>query len=283
MRGSGSSEALYDHAARMFPSVGRQARRAAARTARDIAVRCEELGIGILGLHEQSYPPLLATIPDPPPVLYVRGDAAVLRRRSVAVVGTREASPAGEKLARAIAGFACQRGYQVVSGLARGIDTAAHEGAVDGGGGTLAVLAHGLHTVTPAANAELAERIISSGGALVSEHPPGVEPKRYEYVRRNRIQSGLCRCSILVESGRLGGAVKQAEFVRRQGRVLVAVLPGTKETERQLEQGGAKYIIARLGAHGVKSMGELHAVFEGLEAGPGHAPPWEPQTKLAWD
>lgn len=185
---------------------------------------CERLDVNVLSLVDAEYPDRLREVADAPPVIYARGSTSALSLPAVAVVGTRKASDAGGRAARAISTCLVGEGLSVVSGLALGIDTHAHLGALDAHGCTIAVLAHGLDTISPASNRSLAARIVAEGGALVSEHPPGVPPRPAEFARRNRIQSGLSACSVVVESGDTGGTMIQAEFAREQGRPLFAVL-----------------------------------------------------------
>lgn len=225
----------------------------AERRTRDLVHRCEDLGIAIIGIGEPGYPKLLAKIRDAPPVLFVRGELALEERPGVAVVGTRKASGAGLRIARTIASFLARRQYTVVSGLALGIDAAGHEGSLEGRGPTVAVLAHGLDIVTPAAHRDLAARILAEGGALVSEHPPGVPPHRAEFVRRNRIQSGMSIASIVVESDVEGGSMHQARFTSNQGRKLLTVLAATDESRDDLNESGARKLIADLHATAIRS------------------------------
>jgi len=186
---------------------------------------CLNFSIRIISPLDPEYPKTLAHIEDFPPFLYVLGNISSLSMISSAVVGTRDASFLGLSWGRQIAEILVNYGFSIVSGLALGIDTAAHEGALQAKGTTVSILAHGLDKVTPASNKKLAERIVANGGTLVSEHPPGVPPRRPEYVRRNRIQSGLSVCSIVVESGESGGAIHQGNFTTRQGRRLYCVIP----------------------------------------------------------
>ena len=189
-------------------------------------------------------------------MLFARGSVEALTSTGVAVVGTRRASQAGLAIARTIAQALVRRGITVVSGLALGIDAAAHQGALDEGGRTVAVLAHGLHTILPKSNRAIGEAMLKSGGALLSEHPPGAQAHRAEFVRRNRIQSGMSICSVIVESDVEGGAMHQANFTRKQGRPLLTVLKASPEPG-DLNEAGARHLIAKLGATAVSTTGEL--------------------------
>lgn len=229
---------------------------------------CQSVGIEVLCMLDAEYPEKLKAIIDAPPILYVRGRALALCMRSIAVVGTRQASTAGKRSAHGIAEYLAGRGCSVVSGLALGIDTAAHVGALEGKGATVAVLAHGLDTVAPTSNRALANRILESGGALVSEHPPGTPPRPPEFARRNRIQSGLSDASIIVESGAEGGAMIQAKFTHEQGRVLCAVLSEDPEHNR----AGAERLIREFGARPIRRRGDLDALLTGESTSPPDRP-----------
>lgn len=221
--------------------------------------RCAAASIWIMSALDEKYPPLLRSIADFPPILYGRGSIqAVSHIPAVAVVGTREASELGRVWAHKIAKLLAENQVSTVSGLALGIDTAAHHGALEGHGITVAVMAHGLDTIAPASNRDLAASILESGGVLISEHPPGVPPRPPEFVRRNRIQSGMSVASIVVESGEIGGAIHQAKFTYDQGRLLYAALP-PEELRRQYDfkASGAGVLMARFGAKAIESQGQL--------------------------
>lgn len=173
-------------------------------------------GIQVAIAQSSDYPDALKGIRSTPFFLYYKGDIAPLSERNVAIIGTRKPSLAGERQAKAIARDLVGKGIGIVSGLALGCDTAGHEGALEGEGYTCAVLAHGLDIVTPPANAELAQRILDSGGSLVSEHAPGVPPRRGQYVSRNRIQSGLSTHVIIIETTVTGGSMHTARFAKEQ-------------------------------------------------------------------
>lgn len=175
-------------------------------------------------IHDAAfYPSLLRTIPDPPPTLYVRGELAP--KRCVACVGTREPSAFGIEVTRRIVRALVARGYGIVSGLASGVDTVAHRTALEAGGYTIAVLAHGLDSVYPAANRELAKEILAAGGALVGEHPDQTSPSPRSFVRRNRIQSGLSLGTIVMQTDLAGGSMHTARFTLVQGRKLFVPVP----------------------------------------------------------
>jgi DNA processing protein len=176
-------------------------------------------------LGDSEYPQLLAQISDPPKCLWTRGDRSALRPVAVAVIGARAASQEGLIAAGEIACDLARAGIVVVSGLARGIDSAAHVGALDGGGKTIAVLGTGIDRVYPAENDLLAERI-AANGLLMTEFPPGTHPEDWHFPRRNRIISGLSKAVVVVEAKEKSGSLITARLAADQGRDVMAV-PGT--------------------------------------------------------
>lgn len=184
------------------------------------------LGIQPIPFFSDAYPDSLRTINDAPPFIYVRGDVGVLNELpGVSVVGTRKATKIGLAIAERISKFLSENGWIVVSGLALGIDAAAHEGALLGRSKTVAVLAHGLEKAQPSANQMLAQRILDAGGVWVSEHEYGVKAKPAFFVHRNRIQVGLSCASVIVEGELKSGSMTQAEFCLRYKRHLFGVTP----------------------------------------------------------
>ena len=195
---------------------------AAGRYADDQLGRLERLGGRLVTLWDTDYPSHLAKIFDPPPFLFVRGSFAESDNASIALVGTRNPSPYGllmaERFARALAAL----GIPVVSGLARGIDTAAHAASVRTGNRTVAVIGSGLDVLYPPENAALAERIVAYG-ALLSEFPLGTQPDAVNFPRRNRIVSGMTLGTLVIETGTDGGAMITASLAADQGREVFAV------------------------------------------------------------
>ncbi len=167
---------------------------------------CARLGLHVLLFGWPSYPHQLCRLPDAPALLFVRGTLVPERRPRIAVIGTRHPSPWGIRTAKACAGQVAKAHGVVVSGLARGIDSAAHWGALEAKCGTWAVLAHGL-AVAPSSNIELAHRIVEEDGALISEYRPGEPPRRYHFIERDRIQAGLVDAVLVVETGTQGGSM----------------------------------------------------------------------------
>ena len=181
-------------------------------------------GVSILPLNHPEYPDLLRQISDPPPLLFVRGRLTP-SDLAIAIVGARSATDYGLSTARRLAAHLAGSRVLVVSGLAMGIDTAAHQGALSGGGRTVAVLGSGLGRIYPPENRALAERIADSG-ALVSELPMDSGPDAHHFPRRNRIISGMCRGTVVVEAGRRSGALITARLAVEQNREVFAV-PGS--------------------------------------------------------
>lgn len=174
---------------------------------------------------DSNYPSLLAAIGDPPQRLWIRGDHSFLTSTCVAVVGARFASPDGLAAASEIAGDLVRAGIVVVSGLARGIDAAAHRGALAAGGRTIAVLGTGIDRVYPPEN-EVLTGEIAARGLLISEFPPGSPPEDWHFPRRNRIISGLSKAVVVVEAKEKSGSLITARLAADQGRDVMAV-PGT--------------------------------------------------------
>lgn len=190
---------------------------------------------------EPDYPRALLAIDTAPPMLAVRGEAAVLSRPTIAIVGSRNASGAGGAFTERLASDLGRDGFVVVSGLARGIDTRAHRAAL--ATGTVAVLAGGHDRIYPAENVPLTERILAEGGAIVTEMPLGWEPRGRDFPRRNRIVSGLSYGVVVVEAARRSGSLITARFALEQGREVFAV-PGSPldpraEGTNDLIRGGA--------------------------------------------
>jgi DNA processing protein len=178
----------------------------------------------VLGWGDARYPAWLAQIVDPPIVLWTRGDLSILSRASVAVVGSRRPSAVGLMVAERLAAGLARAGLVVTSGLATGIDGAAHRGALDGGGATVAVLGCGVDVTYPRTHAALATAV-AAGGCLVSEFPPGTPPRTHHFPLRNRIISGLSRATVVVEAAERSGSLITARMALEQGRGVGAV-PG---------------------------------------------------------
>ena len=215
--------------------------------------RLKREGWGLVSISEAGYPSLLREIHDPPPLLYVRGDPRVLRLPAICIVGSRSAGRRGILTARSLAAGLSERGLLVVSGLARGIDGAAHEGALERGGVTCAVLGSGLDICYPPENGPLADRI-ERQGAILSELPLGTPPMRHNFPRRNRILSGISLGVVVVEAGMRSGAMVTARMAREQDRELFAV-PGP--VEKPMSRG--PHALIRNGAYLVETIEDVMA------------------------
>lgn len=202
------------------------------------------LGGRFLFLGSPLYPPLLALLEDAPPALAVLGNPALLSARQIGLVGARSASAAGRRMAEQLAGELAQAGLAITSGLARGIDAAAHEGTLAAKGATIAVVAGGLDEPYPPENAPLQARIIAEGGAVVAEAPLGTAPLARHFPRRNRIVAGLVLGVVVVEAAPKSGSLITARLALEAGREVFAV-PGNPLDPRA--RGGNDLI--RQGAH----------------------------------
>ena len=200
-----------------------------------------------------GYPPLLQAIPDPPPVLWLRGGSPpeLLALPSVAIVGARACTSYGRSVARTLGRELAAAGLVVVSGLARGIDGEAHRGALDAGGVTVGVLGCGIDRDYPAAHRDLAGRMAEKG-LIVSEYEPGVEPAPWRFPARNRIIAGLCMATVVVEARERSGALITADFALEDGREVMAV-PG--EITSAVSAGSNALL--RLGATPVTSAADV--------------------------
>jgi DNA processing protein len=242
----GSAAAALDALPELARRGGARARiriASADEVARELAA-AEAFGARFVAMGEPDYPERLARIEGAPPILALSGGPGVCRRPAVAIVGARNASLSGRKFAGMVARDLGLAGFVVVSGLARGIDASAHEASLDTG--TIAVFAGGLDRLYPPENAGLAERIVATGGALVSEMPFGWEPRARDFPRRNRLVSGIALGVVVVEAAVRSGSLHTARFAAEQGREVFAV-PGSPldprtEGTNELIRGGATLI-----------------------------------------
>lgn len=217
LRDSGAWDAAYDRAIGVV----------AAAEARDIQ---------IISAWQDGYPSALREIQDRPPVIYLRGE---LRDsvRNVACIGTREPSLFGVEVTKRIVSVLVERGWGIISGLALGVDALAHEAALVGRGYTVAILANGLDAVYPKKNEALAERILSSGGAVLSEQPVGVPAIARHLVQRDRLQSGMSVATIVMQTDIKGGSMHTVRYTLTQGRLLVTPVPTGKHRAEPKSQG----------------------------------------------
>ena len=229
--------------------LDKRGEQASARNEIDLA---NQAGVMLLNSESKQYPGQLRRIPDPPPLLYVKGDPAGSEDPAVAIVGTRKCTGYGRDMARELAQGLVRSGINVISGLAHGIDSAAHQGAMHAGGRTAAVLGSGLNVIYPAANRRLADEIVDTGGALMSEFPMDCEPEKWNFPRRNRIVSGLSRAVVVIEAPEKSGALITAACAMEQGRDVMAV-PGN--VKNRLNKGPHRLI--RDGACLVESVDDI--------------------------
>ena len=211
------------------PGLSRAVATAIRDTALDVGRRVMEmsaaLGVQVLFPDDSRYPHLIATIPDPPPVLFALGEHSLASRPAIAIVGSRDHSSYGGEVCRTLSRLVAERGIVVVSGMARGLDAVAHQAALDSGGATIGVLGNGHGVVYPAANRRLYQQV-AHRGLLLSEFPPGERPTAGSFPRRNRLISGLARLTVIVEAAAGSGALITAGTALDQGREVMAV-PGS--------------------------------------------------------
>lgn len=242
----GSAEMIYDLlGGTMLSIAGEKAYKALTESKNRGLDKIEEKlhssGAGLIVRGESGYPYLLEEISDPPHALFIRGTPGD-DEKSVAIVGSRRETRYGRTQAYSIAKELAKNGVTVVSGLARGIDTAAHEGALAGGGRTVAVLGNGIDSIYPPENTALAQRIVENGGAILSEFPFGAAPVAHHFPIRNRIISGISAATLLVEGHARSGTMITAGFAAEQGREVFALpgmvdAPGSAAPLRLLREG----------------------------------------------
>ena len=204
----------------------------------------DSLDVSAVRLNSPGYPKSLSQIYDPPPVLYYRGILTESEPDGVAVVGSRRCTAYGREMARQISTGLVASGVSIFSGLARGIDGAAHRAALDAGGRTVAVVGGGLDSIYPSEHTDMAAEMVATGGAIVSEYPVGVRPRPEHFPRRNRVISGLTRGVVVVEATRKSGAMLTVKWALEQDREVFAVpgsaLSDNSEGPNWLIQQGAK-------------------------------------------
>lgn len=220
-------------------------------------------GAAMISIDDSNYPPLLKSIPDPPPILYVRGSLSPTDAFSVAIVGTRNCSAYGRDQAGRISAALAQRGLTIISGGARGVDTEAHRGALRGGGRTIIVMGAGLCHHYPPENESLFESVVSEGrGALVSEFPMRAGPGKENFPRRNRLISGLSLGTLVVEAGEHSGALITARLACEEHHREVFALPGNVDSPRA---AGCHRMIREGWARLITGAGDIVEALEGSE------------------
>lgn len=189
--------------------------------------------IDIISIEDKQYPNILKEIYDPPICLYIRGNKEILNNKSISIVGCRKATDYGRKVARDFAYNISKQDINIISGLAIGIDSEAHLGAVEANKKTVAVLGNGLDTIYPKENINLSQKILDSGGAIISEYPLGTKPKKENFPARNRIISGMSSGLLVVEAKEKSGTLITVDFALEQGRD-VFVVPGNIVSENSV-------------------------------------------------
>ncbi len=233
--------------------------RALSSTEPDEEIRlAEQLGVKLLMLGEPAYPPALRTIPNPPHLLYKKGELETFNSNAVGIVGSRNCTSYGKRMAEKIASGLARAGWLVVSGLALGIDAAAHRGALEAGGKTIGVLANGLASIYPPEHKQLGEDVCASG-CLISESPLKQAPMKGTFHRRNRIISGLSRATVVIEANETSGALITVKHALEQGREVFAV-PGNADS---YHSGGCLRII-REGARLIRDVNDLLEDLQGI-------------------
>lgn len=230
-----SAEAALEALPGLLKRTGKPLRITSQAAAEDEIAGLSRYGARLVASGEPDYPDLLKFIPAAPPLVTMAGGANLDWQRTVGIVGARNASAAGIKMTRMLAGDLGERGYTVVSGLARGIDTAAHKATLNTG--TIAVLAGGFDKIYPDENIPLAHDILDNGGALLTEMPLGWEPRAHDFPRRNRLVSGLSLGIVVVEAAKRSGSLITARLALEQNRDVFAV-PGSP-LEPRAEGGNA--------------------------------------------
>lgn len=193
--------------------------------------RAAEAGARVVSVADPEYPALLAATPDDPAILFVKGNFAQPSAGSVAVIGTRNPTAHGIVIAGKVTGFLAEQGCSIVSGLAIGCDFVAHRTALDMKAHTVAVLAHGLHTVAPPRHRDLADEIVASGGALVTEYRFGQDVQKHQYVKRDRIQAGLAIGVVMIQSDVFGGSLHATRAALDYGRWIAVPYPTAMDLE----------------------------------------------------
>lgn len=218
-----------------------------------ILKRTQVLKANILTIADRKYPSLLKQIYDPPPVLWYKGNVDALARKGVAIVGTRNTTAYGRKMAKKFASELAENGWAINSGLAYGIDAIAHQAAVDANSVTVAVLGSGIDYLYPTSHTALANQIINKGGAVITEFPPGTKPDAGNFPVRNRVVSGLSYGVLVIESGIQGGSIITADLALDQNREVFA-LPHSLENPSGT---GCNYLIKTGAAKLVQTVDDI--------------------------
>ncbi len=241
----------------------------------DLIAKLEHNGIAVISYVDDSYPPALNILRNPPPLLCLRGRITQADRHAVAIVGTRNPTREESHRAFAIAQVFATADITVVSGLAQGIDTAAHRGAVEAGGRTIAVLGSGIQRIYPPDNEALAEDI-AEAGAIASEVPPDAAPSVGTLMARNRIIAALAGATVVVASGTTGGSLVTAKETTRQGKTVAAVVWDDSSEKRSAEERSGNRLLLSQGASPIRDDDHVQALCDLIRRQAAESPPQSP-------
>jgi len=239
----------------------------AERKANDIIAKSVSMGIGIISYYEPIFPQRLRDTKsedgkklDAPILLFFKGNLEVLKFPCIAVIGTRENSSGVEKAGVYLSREFARRGFCIVSGLALGCDTMGHRGALDVGGYTIAFLAHGLDSVYPPQNTELANEIVARGGLLLSEYEIGTPVSRYNLVARDRLQAGLSMATLVIQTGVNGGTMHAAQNTANSGKPLYVVKYTDSHIDQDERTQGNHLLVEKMGAKYISVLDSLDSI-----------------------
>ncbi|MDY2798152.1 MAG: DNA-processing protein DprA [Anaerobiospirillum succiniciproducens] len=240
---------------------------AALKTAQEIIDRAKTNQIGIISYYEQDFPSSLRHIKskddkteEPAILLFYKGDLNVLKCHGLAVIGTRNNTANAQKAGLYLSTEFARRGFCIVSGLAEGCDTIAHRGALNAGGKTIAFLGHGLDTVYPPSNKDLADEILLNGGLLLSEYDVGTPVTKYNLVARDRLQAGLALATLVIQTSVNGGSMHAARVCLNSGKPLFVVKYSDKETDSAEQTQGNHELAKEAGAAYIKGTDDLDVI-----------------------
>ncbi|MFC6997719.1 DNA-processing protein DprA [Rufibacter roseus] len=226
--------------------------------------RSEANGVKIISYLEEGYPSMMIFLPDKPLLLHFKGNLAALENPAVAVVGTREPSAYTKMEGRRFSESVAEAGFAIVSGLALGCDTIAHEAALEHGKPTIAVMAGGLHAIYPNENVALANRIVEAGGLLISECSFGTNPSRSSFKLRKRIQTGLSRGVVVLETGLTGGTRHTVDYALKQKKSLACLCPTQANETSETAFAGNKALIQQKGVSRLDSQAAVENFLSSL-------------------
>ena len=198
----------------------------------------------IISILDNIYPIIMSDIIDRPAIIYIKGNFHLQENKSIAIIGTREPTKHGKIITERISEFFIENDYSIVSGLAIGCDTLAHEVAVNNSAHTVAVLSHGLQTIAPKQNMDLAKRILDTGGLLITEYPFGTPVRPFQYVARDRIQAALSKAVVMIQSDLKGGSLHASRAILKYNRKLVVPFPTAVDIESKSSKTEANILIA---------------------------------------